>query len=146
MTKKAENEMTEHSMNEDNQARLAALASRRHASNGSRTQTAEAAGAATNARKGETARPRKSRRRHAATGGRVLAVGLSASAALLLTAALAQAGRPAAGPTTAPSAPAPIVVRVVLTNGSGTSTAAPAAPVVTAAPVAAKATATSRAS
>jgi hypothetical protein len=145
MTNKAENEMTEQSMNEDNKARLAALASRRPAPSGSRTRTAEAPGAATNARTGETTRPRRSRRRHAASGGRVLAVGLSASAALLLTATLAQAGRPAAVPT-APSAPAPVVVRVVLTNGPGTSTVAPAAPVVTAAPVAAKATATSRAS
>ena len=83
-----------------------------------------------------TARPR---RKHAAMGGRVLAVGLSTSAALLLSVAMAQSTRTVAATAAPPAEPAPIVVKVVLTNGGSTVSPAVAAPVASVPPASAQA-------
>ncbi len=91
-----------------------------------------------------TARPKPSAKRttnHAAPATRILALGLSASAAIALTGIMARAaaspGAPAEPSTgaTAEPAPAAVVVHVVLPNGQvvqGTQTPT-AAPVITAA-------------
>ncbi len=88
----------------------------------------------------------KKRRGHAAQGGRILALGLSAGAAVAFTAAMANAVTPTTGAAVASPQPAQIVVHVVMANGQTTDTALTSAPVVTAAPVATRAIAKSRAS
>jgi hypothetical protein len=85
-------------------------------------------------------------RRHAALGGRLLAAGLSASAAILLTTAIAERSDGAPATTSDPGADAPIVVRVVLPDGRQPTVTVPPAPRVAAAPPAAPAQAVSRAS
>ncbi len=86
-----------------------------------------------------TERPlRRPKRAHAAAGGRILAAGLSASAALALVGAMA--GPTPATPTGAPAAPT--VVR--RTSGSPASATAEPAPAVT--PTAAPPVTTSQAS
>jgi hypothetical protein len=148
----------------DREARLAALAARR--TGGARSARPDPVTVATDvhaASDDPATRPTRSRRRHAALGGRLVAGALSVSAAVVFTAAMAQAARstaPSAAPAPAPQA-TPIEVRVVLTNGQtstavttpsapvaapSTSAVKAAAPAVTAAPAKAKATATSRAS
>jgi hypothetical protein len=86
-----------------------------------------------------TAPRRRPHRRHAATGGRILAGSLSAAAALALMGAMAHATSPstdAPTPTTAPGATAP--------TARAADVAAPAAPRVT--PTAAAPVTTSRGS
>ena len=85
-------------------------------------------------------------RRHAALGGRLLAAGLSASAAILLTTAIAERSDGAPATTPDPGAGAPIVVHVVLPDGRQPTVTVPAAPSVVAAPPAVPAQAVSRAS
>ena len=88
-----------------------------------------------------TERPlRRPKRAHAAAGGRILAAGLSASAALALVGAMA--GPTPATPTGAPAAPTVVVVR--RTSGSPASATAEPAPAVT--PTAAPPVTTSQAS
>ncbi len=89
---------------------------------------------------------RPTARRQAALGGRVIAAGLSASAAILLTTAIAERSDPAPATTSDPGAGAPIVVHVVLPDGRQPTVTVPAAPTVAAAPPAMPAQAVSRAS
>jgi hypothetical protein len=76
----------------------------------------------------------------------VLALGLSAGAAVAFAAAMANAQAPATGAPVAPSEPASFVVRVVMANGQTTDTVLTNAPAVAVAPVTAPAIAKSRAS
>jgi hypothetical protein len=76
----------------------------------------------------------------------VLAVGLSASAALVFAAAMAQTGNRTPTSTQAQAPPVvvrPVVVRVVLAGEQPSAAAVPAPPVVVTAPAAAEAIATS---
>ncbi len=114
-------------------ARIAALSARRTLSE-------------TPNQSGSDGSPRRNQRGHAAVGGRVLALGLSAAAAVVLTAAMANGTPPAEVTSAVPDAPAPIVVRVVLADGGVSETNLLAAPVVSAAPSTMTADATSRAS
>lgn len=86
-----------------------------------------------------------SRRRHAAVGGRIMALGLSAGAAVAFTAAMANAVSPT-GTAPVSDQQAPIVVHVVLAGGTTVDTTLTPAPTIAAAPVAAPASARSRAS
>ncbi len=76
-------------------------------------------------------RPKRPRRRHAAAGGRIVAAGLSAGAALGLVAAMSGLPR-AADPATASDQPVVVVRR---TSGQATGTAAPAVAPTDAPPV-----------
>jgi hypothetical protein len=76
----------------------------------------------------------------------VLAAGLSASAAVLLTTAIAERSNGAGTPAADPTGTAPIVVRVVLPDGRQPTVTIPAPPAVAAAAPAAPAQAVSRAS
>lgn len=92
---------------------------------------------------------RPSRRSHAALGGRVLAAGLSVSAAALLPGVMARSEHPPASIPVAAAPAAPVDVRVVVVGPVPTTAVAavPAVPArVAAAPAAARAQATSRAS
>jgi hypothetical protein len=111
---------TDTSPADDHAARLEALRQRRAASRPAPpADTAEPAVAAANPR-------RQARRRHAATGGRILAGSLSAAAALGLMAAMTHATNPssdAPNRTDATAAPTVIVIR---RPGGATEVVAPA--------------------
>ncbi|MEO5841660.1 MAG: hypothetical protein ABIQ73_06520 [Acidimicrobiales bacterium] len=113
-------------MTDDREARVAALKARRRPNAGATTEPVAPTAATT-----EPVAPTavKMRRRHAATGGRILFAGLSVSAALVLTTAMARNDQQAVA-TSAPDIPttqaAPIVVRIVI--GASPAVDAPAAP------------------
>ncbi len=106
---------------------------------------------------------RRKRQPHRAAGGRILATGLSVGAALLMAGAMASTRQPATGAkgpiaqVAQASARQPVVVRVVMTDGTAATPEATSAavkavktgtltPVVRRAPETARATATSRGS
>lgn len=86
-------------------------------------------------------RRRRPRRAHAAAGGRILAAGVSAGAALALVAAMAGLP-PSATPANPTDAPAPVVVR----RSSGSAVSASGGPAPAVAPTKAPPVTTSEAS
>jgi hypothetical protein len=127
---------------DDRAARLAALRERR-AATGPATPPPDGQSATAPAL---TARPR-ARRRHAATGGRIMAGSLSAAAALALMGAMAHAttstAQAPAGPAAATSA-TPTVIVIRRSGDTASAVAAPVTPRVT--PTAAAPVTTSRGS
>lgn len=117
---------TDPTSTEDRAARLEALRQRRGATQPAPTADSDEPAAATAGR-----RPR-THRRHAATGGRILAGSLSAAAALGLMGAMAQAASPSTDAPTATvsDAAAPPVI-VIRRSVRPTAVAAPASPRVT---------------
>jgi len=107
----------------DREARVAALMARRQGAKSPATPTAATA-----------AKP--TRRRHAAPGGRVLALGISASAAIVLTATMANSAPPDATLTQTTAQPA-IVVHIVRADGQTSSVVVPTAEPASSAPSAA---------
>jgi len=74
----------------------------------------------------------RTRRRHAATGGRILAASLSASAALGLMAVMGGASSSATGGAPTPVRPSPEGIVVVIRSSPGPVRSVAAAPTVTA--------------